>query len=117
MDRLTISLSVEMENAYPGFGLVTATTTAAITQMKVQTTVQPIHANHPSSDVLMEGAFSTPGDVITKMIVVTELTNWIANTKIALTENSPAKITDVSLKLKNVTVSMIAKTTVLLTNL
>ena len=62
-------------------------------------------------DVLTEGVFSTPGDVTTKTIVVTELTNSIAITKIAVLENSLVKITDVSLKHRNVMVSTIAKTT------
>ena len=57
-----------------------------------------------------EGAFSTPGDVTTKTIVVTVLTNSIANIKIAVLENSLVKITDVFQKHKNVMVSMIAKT-------
>ena len=61
-------------------------------------------------DVLTEGVFSTPGDVTTKMIVVTVLTNSIANIKIAVLENSLVKITDVFQKHKNVMVSMIVKT-------
>ena len=60
--------------------------------------------------MLTEGVFSTPGDVTTKTIVVTELTNSIAITKIAVLENSLVKITDVSLKHRNVMVSTIAKT-------
>ena len=47
----------------------------------------------------------------TKTIVVTELTNSIAITKIAVLENSLVKITGVSPKHRNVMVSTIAKTT------
>ena len=68
-------------------------------------------------DVQTEDVFSILGDVTTKMTVVMVLTNWIANTKIVEPVNSPAKIIDVSLKVKNVMVSTIARTTVLLMSL
>ena len=64
-----------------------------------------------------EDVFSILGDVTTRTIVVMALTNWIANTKIAEPVNSLAKITDVSLKVKNVMVLTIARTTVLLMSL
>ena len=68
-------------------------------------------------DVQTEDVFSILGDVTTKMTVVMVLTNWIANTKIVEPVNSLAKITDVSLKVKNVMVSTIVRTTVPLMNL
>ena len=64
-----------------------------------------------------EDVFSIHGDVTTKTIVVMVLTNWIANTKIVEPVNSLAKITDVSLKVKNVMASTIVRTTVPLMNL
>jgi hypothetical protein len=117
MDRLTISFFAETENAFRDYGRVTATTIVAITVMKVPITVQRIHANHQNSDVQTEDVFSIHGDVTTKTIVVMVLTNWIANTKIVEPVNSLAKITDVSLKVKNVMASTIARTTVLLMSL
>ena len=75
---LVRNLLAAMVNVSPVYGHVMVMMTAGITQTRIQIIVRPINARNPSFVAVMVGAYSMPGNVITKMIVVIERMNRTA---------------------------------------
>jgi hypothetical protein len=94
------NFTARMENVFQECGLAMEMTIAVIIQTKIQITVHSTLVLQTNSDVTMDAAFSSHGNVITRTIAKMDLMNWIVNIHHVLMVNLPVWMVAAFRKLK-----------------